>query len=82
MICLGRCQAYCICQLSLVIYLGNVCFGNGLSGTLLALVFFILLSGTEGKNIDRQVDVWFGVEKQVKKLTRTSDEELMSTNIT
>lgn len=45
------------------------------------LLFFVLLSGTEGKSIDRQVDVWFGVEKQVKKLTRTSDEKLMSTNI-
>lgn len=81
MICLGRCQAYCICQLSPVIYLGNVCIGNELSATLLALVFFILLSGTEGKSINRQVDVWFGVEKRVKKFIRTSDERFMSTNI-
>jgi hypothetical protein len=36
---------------------GNVYIGNELSATLLALVFFILLSGTEGKSIDRQVDV-------------------------
>jgi len=49
MICLGRCQAYCICQLSPVIYLGNVCIGNELSAALLALVFFICYLARKGK---------------------------------